>query len=161
MTTAAEPAAPKAAPAQPSKGLEGIVAANGNESVNAEPSEVLEDFGSEVVFFRGEFILEMQRDIGFGDAAGIGARGMEKGTTGAAGAIDDFFVEKKKIVGVVVVLFADHVDEASPAVANADDLIAFANGAKSDSADSWVETGNVAASGENTDDASLGVDVCH
>jgi hypothetical protein len=46
-------------------------------------------------------------------------------------------------------------------VANADDLIAFADGAKSDAPDCGVETGNVAASGEDADDALLGVDVCH
>src|SRR5438046_1475475 len=103
----------------------------------------------------------MRRDIGFGNAAGIGARRMEKSAASAAGAIDDFFVEKKEIVRVVVVLFADHIDKAGPAVANADNLIAFANGAKSDAADRWIETGNVTASGEDTYDTSLRTNVCH
>ncbi len=140
---------------------EGIVAADGNESVNPEPGEILEDFRSEVILLCGEFILEMRRDIRFGDAAGIGAGRVEKGAAGAAGAIDNFFVEEKEIVRVVVILFAEHIDEAGPSVANADNLIAFANGAESDAADSWVETGNVTASGEDADDASLGVDVRH
>src|SRR5690349_12742110 len=120
-----------------------IVATDGNESVNAKPGEILQDFRSEVVFLCCELILEMRGDIGLSDAAGIGARGMEKGTTGAAGAIDDFFVEKKKIVGVVVVLFSDHVDETGPAVANADNLITFPNGARSDATNSWIEAGNI------------------
>src|SRR5438876_1706704 len=140
---------------------EGIVTTDGNESVDSEPGEILEDFRSQVVFFSGEFILEMRRDIGFGNAAGIGARGMEKSAASAAGAIDNFFVEKKEVVGVVVVLFSDHIDEARPPVTNADNLIAFPNGAKSNAADRWIETGNVTASGEDADNSSLGVDVCH
>jgi len=52
---------------------EGVVAADGDERVDAEPGEILEDFRSEVVLFGGEFVLEMRGDVGFGDAAGIGA----------------------------------------------------------------------------------------
>src|SRR5439155_10978249 len=140
---------------------EGIVAADGNESVDAEPGEILEDFRSEVILLCGEFILEMRRDIGFGNAAGIGAGRMEKSAAGAARAIDDLFVEKEEIVGVVMVLLADHIYESGPPVANADDLITFAQGTQSDAADGGVETGNVAASGEDADDAFLGVDIRH
>src|SRR6267143_6861162 len=86
---------------------------------------------------------------------------MEKSAAGAACAIDDLFIEEKKVVRVVVILLAHHVDQAGPAMANADDLIAFADGAKSDAANGGVETGNIAASGEDADDALLGVDVCH
>src|SRR5216683_192835 len=86
---------------------------------------------------------------------------MEKGATGAASAIDDFLVKEEEVVGVVEILFADHINEASPAVANADDLIAFAQCAESDAADGGIETGNIAASGEDADDAALGVDVSH
>src|SRR6266487_1528584 len=125
------------------------------------PSQVLEDLGSEVILLSGEFFLEMRGNAGPADAARIGSRRMEKGAAGAAGAIDDFFVEREEIVGVIVVLFADHIDEAGPAMANADDLIAFANGTKSDAADGGIETRNIAASGEDADDAPLGVDVSH
>src|SRR5260370_9406742 len=103
----------------------------------------------------------MRGDAGLADAAGIGARRMEKGAAGAAGAIDGFFVEEEEIVGIVVILLADHIHEAGPAVANADDLITFAQSAKSDPADGGVETGNVAAPGEDAYDALLGVDVSH
>src|SRR5712692_9302416 len=140
---------------------ERVVAADGDESIDAKPGEILEDFGSEVVLLGGEFVLEMRGDAGFADAARIGAGRMEKGAAGAAGAIDDLFVEKEEIVGIVVILFANHVDEAGPAVANADDLVTFADGAESDATNGGVETGNVAASGEDADDALLGVDVCH
>src|SRR6266446_6353956 len=86
---------------------------------------------------------------------------MEKGATGAAGAVDDFFVEEKEVVGVVEILLANHVDKAGPAVANADNLIAFAQSAECDAADGGIETRNIAASGEDADDAALGVDVSH
>src|SRR6266853_1153789 len=103
----------------------------------------------------------MRRNAGLGDAARIGAGRMEKSAAGAAGAIDGLFVEEEEIVGVVVTLLADHIDESGPAMANADDLIAFAQGAKSDATNGGVETRNVAASGEDADDAFLGVDVSH
>src|SRR5260370_1961552 len=103
----------------------------------------------------------MRGDAGLGDAAGIGAGRMEESAAGAAGAIDGLFVQEKEIVGIVVILLADHIHEAGPAVANADDLIAFANGAKGDAADGGSQTGNVTASGEDTDHAFPGVDVSH
>src|SRR5438309_540659 len=78
-----------------------------------------------------------------------------------AGAIDGFFVKKKEVVGVVVVLLPDNIHEASPAVTNANNLITFANGAKSDAANCGIQTGNVATSGEDADDASLRIDVGH
>src|SRR5260370_36405981 len=99
----------------------------------------------------------MRGDAGLGDAAGIGAGRMEKSAAGAAGTIDGLFVQEKGIVGIVVILLADHIHEAGPAVANADDLIAFANGAKGDAADGRIQTGNVTASGEDTDHAFPGV----
>src|SRR5438874_3928247 len=86
---------------------------------------------------------------------------MKKGAAGAARAIDGFFVQKEEIVGIVVVLLADHVYQAGPAMTNANDLIAFAQGAESDGADSGIEAGNVAAPGEDADDPFLGLDVCH
>src|SRR5690242_335248 len=100
-------------------------------------------------------------DVRFADSPRVGARGMKKGAAGAARTIDGFFVEKEEVVGVVVVLLADHVHQAGPAVADANDLISFAQGAESDGADRGIEAGNVAAPGENADDPFLGLDVCH
>src|SRR5204862_2628966 len=94
-------------------------------------------------------------------AARMGAGRMKKGTGGATRAVEDLFVEKEEIVGFVVVLLADHIHETGPAMANADDLISLAQGAQSDAADGRVETRNVAAAGEDADDAFLGVDVSH
>ena len=115
-----------------------VVAADGDESVDAEPGKILEDFRGEIVFLASEFVLKMRRNAGLGDAARIGARRMEKSAAGAAGAIDGLFVEEEEMVGVVIILLADHIDESGPAMANADDLIAFAQGAKSDAANGGV-----------------------
>src|SRR6266849_8520666 len=136
-----------------------VVASDGDQSVDTQPGEVFEDFRGEVVFLGSEFVFQMRRDARLGDAAGIGPGRMEKSAAGAAGAIDGLFVEKEEIVGIVVIFLADHIHEAGPAVANADDLVAFAQSAQSDAADGWVKTGNVAASGEDADDASLGADI--
>ena len=86
---------------------------------------------------------------------------MKKGAAGAASAINNLLIEEKKIVGIVVVLFTDHINQTSPAMANADDLIALAKGAQGNGADGGIEAGNVAAPGEDADDPFLGPDVCH
>src|SRR6266849_136406 len=138
-----------------------VVASDGDQSVDTQPGEVFEDFRGEVVFLGSEFVFQMRRDARLGDAAGIGPGRMEKSAAGAAGAIDGLFVEKEEVVGVVVILLANHVDETSPAVPNANNLITFANGAKSDAANCGIQTGNVATSGEDADDASLRIDVSH
>src|SRR5260370_41267723 len=64
-------------------------------------------------------------------------------------------------MGVVATRPGTQDHQASPPVAKDDYLRAFADGAKSDGADGGSETGNVAASGKDTDDASLVVDVGH
>src|SRR6266571_2490037 len=86
---------------------------------------------------------------------------MEKSAASAAGAVDDLFGEELIVVGIVVILVANHVDEAGPAAANANDLVTFAKSAKGDGADGGIKAGNVAASGENADDPSFGPDVGH
>src|SRR6266478_6346506 len=138
-----------------------VVSADGDESVDAQPSEIFEDFRGEVVFLSGEFVFQMRGDAGLGDAAGIGAGGMQKSPAGASGTINGLIVEEEEIVGIVVILLTDNIHESGPAVANADDLMAFAQCAKRDATDGGVETGNVAASGEDADHAFLVVDVCH
>src|SRR6266436_249091 len=138
-----------------------VVSADGDESVDAQPSEIFEDFRGEVVFLSGEFVFQMRGDAGLGDAAGIGPGRVEESATGAVGAIDRLFVKEEKIVRVVVILLADHIHKAGPAMTNADNLVAFANSAKGDAADGGIQAGNVAASGEDADDAFLSVDVCH
>src|SRR5260370_42091206 len=112
--------------------------ADGDESVGGEPGEILKDFRGEIVFLGSEFVLKMGGNAGRGDAAWVGAGRMEKSAAGAAGAIDGLFVEEEEIVGVVVILLTDHIDESGPAMANTDDLIAFAKRAESDATNGGV-----------------------
>ena len=84
---------------------------------------------------------------------------MEKSTAGAAGAVDHVFGEQLIVVRVVVIFVADNINQAAPAVADADDLIPFAQRAISDAANRGVQSGNVAASGQNSDDAFLRADI--
>ena len=74
-----------------------------------------------------------------------------EGSAGAAGAIDVFGEER---VGFVTFV-ADDVDQAAPAVAEADDLVALAKSTVSDAANCRIEAGDIAASGKNADDAFL------
>src|SRR5215467_68996 len=140
---------------------ERVVAADGNERVNAKPCKVFQDFGSQVVFFRRELAAEMVRHARLTDASRVGSRGMKEGTASAARTVYRFFVEEKEVVGIVLILLADHIHQAGPAVTNADNLIAFAQGAESDGADRRIEAGNVAAPGEDADDTPFGLRVCH
>src|SRR5580704_5470770 len=103
----------------------------------------------------------MWRHIRFADAAGIRARRVEKSAAGASCALNHFLRENEEIVGIVVVLFADHVDEAGPTMAEADDLVAFMKRTNRDAADCGIEAGNIAASSKNADDTLFGVDICH
>ena len=86
---------------------------------------------------------------------------MEKRASGAARAIDGFFIEQEIIVGIVVILFANHVDQAGPAVADANDLKAFTQGAQRDRADGRIEAGDVPSSSEDADDPLFRLDGCH
>ena len=92
----------------------------------------------------------MRGNAAFAYFAGIGARGVEEGASGAAGAVDDVFGEELEVVCVVGIFVADDVDEPSPAAAQADDLVAFADGANGDGADCGVEAGDIAAAGQDS-----------
>src|SRR6267143_2157684 len=100
-------------------------------------------------------------DVALAGAARVGTRGVQESTAGATGAIDDVFGEQLEILRVVVGFVAHHFNQTAPSVAEADDLIALAERAERDAANRGIEAGDVAASGENADDALLGVDVCH
>jgi hypothetical protein len=123
---------------EPDAVTECVIAADGDERVYAQPREILEDFGGEIVFLCGEIVFQMCRDVGFANAAGIGTRGMEKSAAGARRAVNDFLRKHQEIIGIVVILFADHLNKASPTMPEADDLIAFMKRASSNAADCWI-----------------------
>src|SRR5207302_4192803 len=103
----------------------------------------------------------MLRHHGLAHARRIRPRGMKESAARAPHAIHSFFIEQAEVVGVVVILLADHIDQARTSVANANDLIAFAKRSESDGANGRIEAGNVAAPGEDADDSLLGLHACH
>ena len=103
----------------------------------------------------------MKRNVGLLHFAWVGARAVQEGAPGAAGTVDDFLGEDLEVVGVVVFLLANNVDQATPAAADADDAVAFAQRADGDGADGRVQAGHVTAAGEDSDHAFLYVDVSH
>src|SRR5438105_9865970 len=80
---------------------------------------------------------------------------MQKRTAGACCTIDDLFRQDLKVLAVVGVFITQDADRAQPAMADTDDLIAFAQGANGDRADRGVEPRHIPAAGENTDHTFL------
>src|SRR6059058_262783 len=81
---------------------------------------------------------------------------MQKRPAGSCCTIDDLFRQDLKVLAVVGVFITQDADRAQPAMADTNDLIAFAQGANGDRADRGVEPRHIPAAGENTDHAFLG-----
>src|SRR5947208_14835282 len=81
---------------------------------------------------------------------------MQKRRAGACCTIDDLFGQDLKVLAVVGVFITQDADLAQPAMADTNDLIAFAQGAKGDRAECGIEPGHIPAAGETTDQALLG-----
>src|SRR5436190_23861319 len=81
---------------------------------------------------------------------------MQKCAAGARCTIDDLFRQDLKVLAVVGVFITHDAHRACPAMADANDLIAFVQGANGDRADRGIEPRHVPAAGENTDQAFLG-----
>src|SRR5258705_12747540 len=81
---------------------------------------------------------------------------MQKRPAGPCCTIDDLFRQDLKVLAVVGVFITQDADRAQPAMADTNDLIAFAQGANGDRADRGIEPRHIPAPGENTDQAFLG-----
>src|SRR6478736_2008004 len=81
---------------------------------------------------------------------------MQKRAARACCTIDDLFRQDLKVLAIVGVFVTQDADRAQPAMADTNDLIAFAQGANGDRADRGVEPQDIPAAGENTDHAFLG-----
>src|SRR6478736_4750318 len=81
---------------------------------------------------------------------------MQKRPAGPCGTIDDLFRQDLKVLAVVGVFITQDAYRAQPAMADTNDLIAFAQGANGDRADRGIEPRHIPAPGENTDQAFLG-----
>src|SRR6266550_1370251 len=81
---------------------------------------------------------------------------MQKCSAGACCTIDDLFRQDLKVLAVVGLFITQDADRAQPAMADTNDLIAFAQGTNGDRADRGIEPRHVPAAGENTDHAFPG-----
>src|SRR6266550_655392 len=81
---------------------------------------------------------------------------MQKRSAGACCTIDDFFRQDLKVLAVLGLFITQNANRAQPAMADTDDLIAFAQGANGDRADRRIEPRHIPTAGENTDHAFLG-----
>src|SRR5436189_3259933 len=81
---------------------------------------------------------------------------MQKCAARACCAIDDLFRQDLKVLAVVGLFITQDAHRAQPAMADTNDLIAFAQGANGDRADRRIEPRHIPAAGENTDQAFLG-----
>src|SRR5919197_3979102 len=140
---------------------QGVIAANRDEKIDAQPFQILQHFGSEIVFVGGIFVFEMRWNTGFLDAGRVGSGAMEKGATRTSGAIDNFFREELIVVAVVVILLANNVDQSCPATANPDYLITLANGTYGDGTYRRIEAWDVTSAGQNADHPFARVDTGH
>src|SRR6266566_3620624 len=80
---------------------------------------------------------------------------------GAPRTMDDLFCQELIVLTVIGMLIAQDADRAKPATADADDLIALAQGANGDGSDCGIQPRHIPAAGQNTDYALLGGDVGH
>src|SRR4029450_11098290 len=81
---------------------------------------------------------------------------MQKRAAGACCTIDDLFRQDLKVLTIVGVFITQDADRAEPAMADTNDLIAFAQGANGDRANCRIEPRHIPAAGENTDHAFPG-----
>jgi hypothetical protein len=144
---------------EPDPVAESVVSADGNEVIDAEPVEVLEDFRGQVVRLGGILVMKVFGDAVSLDLAGIGPRGMKERAAGTAGTVDDFFGKDLEIIAVVVVLFPDDIDEAGPTAFESNDRIALAQGAESYGSDRGIKPRDIASASK--DPYYLLATICH
>src|ERR1022692_806450 len=103
----------------------------------------------------------MSRNAGLLYLAGVGARGVQERTAGATGAVDQILRQRLEVLAIVVVLFADDVDQPCPPSTDANHFAALAQRANGYRADGGVQAGYVAATGEDSDHTLFCLHVCH
>src|SRR5439155_25228808 len=81
---------------------------------------------------------------------------MQKRAAGTCCTIDDLFRQDLKVLAIVGVFITQEADRAQPAMADTNDLKAFAQGTNGDRADRGIEPRHIPATGENTDQRFLG-----
>ena len=129
---------------------ERVVAADWNQDVDADVLEILQHILRDVVD-RLVVAGEMPWHSRARQMARPGSRRVQKSAAGAAGAIHDRFRQLLHAFGVVGAVASIVIDEPRPSAPDANDAIAFAQRADRDRPDCGIETGDVAAAGEDRD----------
>src|SRR5678815_4209495 len=131
---------------------EGIITANWNQNVHAYVLEIPENIFRDIVD-RLIISVEMPRHSTKRQMTGPGSRCVEECSASAARAIYNRFGEVRDTLGVVGAMSSVIVDKSGPAATNSDDAITFAQRANGDCPDCGIETGHVAAAGQDCDRA--------
>ena len=132
---------------------EGVVAADGDEGVDAEELEVPEHGGGGVVHLVGVLLAQVLRHHRLRQVAGAGAGGVEEGPAGAPRAVDDLLAQLLD-VGLVVGLPVRHqVHQSGPATPDPEHVVPLAERPDGDGADGRVEARYVTAAREDSDTA--------
>src|SRR5882757_2306638 len=86
---------------------------------------------------------------------------MKKRSPGAPRAVHHVFRQPLKIIRIVVLFVADHVDQPRPAAADADYFVTFTQRPKRDRTNRRIQSWHVAASRQDSDYALSYVDIRH
>ena len=138
-----------------------VVAADGDQIVDTQVVEVLEDLGGEIVHFSRVGFLKVLRDPVCRDVTGTRAGGMQEGAAGAPRLVYNFLCQYLVVIAVICVLIAQDPDGARPAAADANNLVPLADGADGDGADRRIQPGDIAPTGQDGDNALVFLSLCH
>src|SRR5262249_54722549 len=126
-----------------------------DEVVDAEPFQVLQHFGCQIVALGLVAFLQVRWNFILLYAAGIGARRVQERATGASSPIDALFSQMLEIVAIVVVLFPNHIDQACPSAAQTDNFVSLAQRPDRNRTNRGIQPWDVATARQYADDASL------
>src|SRR6185436_10315383 len=138
---------------------EGVVAADGDQVIEVEALDVLEDglgdvedFGGDALL--GEFVdgerLAFEHRGQFLHLGRIGARTVQVGSAGAIDGPGIFAIQRQHVAGAARRILKVDVGKAFPAAANTDHLAADFTSTVYHRLDHGIESRNVAATRENT-----------
>lgn len=132
-----------------------VVAANWNEDIDADVLEIPENVLRDVID-RLIVSIEMTRHSAEGQVARACSRRMKEGSTRSAGAIHYRFGQILNAFGIIRAVAAIVIDQPGPAASNTDYTITLAQCTDGNRSDCGIETGDVAAAGENCNRAFNG-----
>ena len=138
-----------------------VIATDGDQEIDAEPCQGGQHLRRQIVALLAVFFLEMGGNGGLFHLAGIGARGVQEGAAAARRAIDDLFAQDRISCPCCHNFLAHDIDQAGPSAADADHLVALAQGADGHGANGGIQSRNIATAGQDAYDALFRVYVCH